>query len=92
MNTPLRDEIVKIMSEYATPEIATDQILAKVASKMPEKHIIHQDFNAEKYKGKTVEITHGDRRNFYTDANWAVSKGWNEAIDDIKSILKGETE
>jgi hypothetical protein len=76
MNTPPRDEIVKIMSEYATPEIAADEILNLIASKMPEK------------KPKVVKRK-GFYPPYQPQVEQHERNGWNAYHDTFKSILKG---
>jgi hypothetical protein len=81
MNNSLKEEILKIFganlitAEWTCPpEKVAEQILNLVASKMPEK--------------KEVQ-THGElNREGWSRYDYAA--GYNQAITDVKSILKGE--
>jgi hypothetical protein len=80
MNTPLRDELGKIIKPWTaemTPDI-TDEILALIASKMPEKkeHFLEARID--------TDLEHG--------THIGEVEGWNAHADSVKSILKGGTE
>jgi hypothetical protein len=80
MNTPLRDELGKIIKPWTaemTPDI-TDEILVFIASKMPEKDNEMEGAGAS----RDPDIMHAI----------GFEVGWNAYHDSVKSILKGGTD
>jgi hypothetical protein len=75
MNTPLRDELGKIIKPWTaemTPDI-TDEILVLIDSKMPEKQ---------------REVV--DESNLHTFGQMTTpQEGWNAYRAEVKSILNG---
>jgi hypothetical protein len=93
MNNSLRDEIKKIQYWQGTdgdpdfpedvydsiPDEVIDQILSLIASKMPEKKV-NTNYNE-------IETLYPDLPKTLPDV---YDTGFNQAIDSVKSILKGE--